>query len=186
MVICKSRGTAGTNWGVWHTSLTSYSYFVQLNTTAAQATAANAMQALPSSTVLSLGSSSLFNDAAAMVAYCFAAIAGYSAFGSYTGNGSADGPFVYFGFRPRFILIKDSSNVDNWQIFDTSRDPYNASGHWLWPDRSVAETDYSSTYPFDMLSNGLKLRNGSYPNTSGHTYIYAAFAENPFQNALAR
>lgn len=186
MVICKSRGTAGTNWGVWHTSLTAYSYFVQLNTTAAQATAANAMQALPSSTVLSLGSSSIFNDAATMVAYCFAPIAGYSAFGSYTGNGSADGPFVYCGFRPRFLLVKRTDAASYpWVIFDTARSTYNVITSELYPNASSAEANSSND--FDIVSNGFKCRiSAAAYNASSGTYIYAAFAENPFQNALAR
>ena len=192
MIIVKARGDTQ-NWAVYHVSTGNTGGCV-LNLTVANNTTNSGWwnNTSPTSSVFNVGGSTgsdwytTNKPSIGYVAYCFAAIPGYSAFGSYTGNGSTDGPFVYFGFRPRFILIKDSSNVDNWQIFDTSRVPYNASGHWLWPDRSVAEADYSSTYPFDMLSNGLKLRNASYPNTSGHTYIYAAFAENPFQNALAR
>ena len=190
MVIVRWRsggGLTAQDWNVYHASVGATARLF-LNTTAASQTTAVAWNnTAPTSSVVSIGSGTDVNGSAATyVAYCFAAIPGYSAFGSYTGNGSADGPFVYFGFRPRFILIKDSSNVDNWQIFDTSRDPYNASGHWLWPDRSVAESDFTSILPFDMLSNGLKLRNASYPNASGHTFIYAAFAENPFNYSLAR
>ena len=118
------------------------------------------------------------------VAYCFAAVAGYSAFGSYTGNGSADGPFVFTGFRPRFVLVKSSSNPFGWAVFDTSRDLYNVEQQYLAPESSSAE----SAVPFaDYLANGFKIRTSTAGlNTSGATYIYAAFAETPFSKALAR
>jgi hypothetical protein len=186
MIIAKSRGTAGTNWGVWHKNLTTASYYLLLNGTAAQATAANTIQSTPTSTSVSLGGSSVFNDAANMVMYLFAEVAGYSKFGSYTGNGSADGPFVYLGFRPRFVLVKGSSNASSWQLFDTLRPGYNANDNTLWADLSSAEG--TGTARIDLLSNGFKVRApaGTDPNVSGATYIYAVFAENPFKNSLAR
>jgi hypothetical protein len=120
-----------------------------------------------------------------MVAYCFAAVAGYSAFGSYTGNGSTDGPFIYLGFRPRFFLAKVSSGTTgSWHLIDTSRSPYNEVGVGLYPNSSNAE---SSDFASDILSNGLKMRNTqSELNGSGNTYIYMAFAENPFKLSPAR
>ena len=127
---------------------------------------------------------------ATYVAYCFAAVAGYSAFGSYTGNGSADGPFVYLGFRPRWLMIKRSSTASvtyGWQMYDTSRQPANtaSSDPNLWADTSAAEG--TGNYTFDLLSNGFKLRSsGVNENASGNTYIYMAFAENPFKLSLAR
>jgi hypothetical protein len=121
------------------------------------------------------------------VAYCFAPVAGYSAFGSYTGNGSADGPFVYTGFRPRWVMVKSTSYSDtdtNWNIIDTARGVNNVIGPYLNANNSAAEQTYSG---WDLLSNGFKLRNtGNSLNRSGVTYIYAAFAEAPFQYALAR
>ena len=143
----------------------------------------------PTSTVFSAGTNSNINaNANTFVAYCFAAVAGYSAFGSYTGNGSTDGPFVYTGFRPRFILIKCSSNSTSstvWTIFDTSRSPYNASVNELYPNSSAAEGVDSSG--IDILSNGFKpKRNSEYANLSGWTYIYYAVAENPFKYSNAR
>ena len=121
-----------------------------------------------------------------MVAYCFAAIAGYSAFGSYTGNGSTDGPFVYLGFRPRYVLVKCTSNAayGYWDVIDTSRDPYNAAFHELFPNDSSAE--YTGGRYTDILSNGFKQRASAYANVNGETYIYACFAENPFKYSLAR
>lgn len=186
MVICKNR-TAGIGsgaWPVWHKSLTGGTYYLFLNTTAAQSNSNNNFTALPTSTVLNLGTSDT-NNTATMVAYCFAQIAGYSAFGSYTGNGSADGTFVYTGFRPRFVMIKASSFAgESWYMFDSSRSTYNVVGDFLVANQSLQEINFSS---LDFLSNGFKLRTtNSLGNTSGATYIYMAFAENPFKNALAR
>jgi hypothetical protein len=184
LIIAKSRGAA-TNWGVWHTSLTASSYFLLLNTTAAQATAANSLQALPTSTLVSLGASSIFNDASTMVMYCWTPIAGYSAFGSYTGNGSTDGPFVYTGFRPKWVMVKATSTTENWAITDSARSSFNAANALLRADESSAETTGAMTMDFN--SNGFKMRTtDSKSNGSGVTYIYIAFAENPFKNALAR
>jgi hypothetical protein len=127
-----------------------------------------------------------------MVAYCFAPVAGYSAFGSYTGNGSADGPFVYTGFRPRYVMIKRTDNSGAWTILDTARDTYNEMDKILVADASSSEADFGTTNRnVDFLSNGFKIRfttaGGTTDlNASGGTYIYAAFAENPFKNSLAR
>jgi len=116
--------------------------------------------------------------------YAWTPIAGFSSMGSYTGNGSADGPFVYTGFKPKFVMIKRSDNVGNWWMIDTSRSPYNVAIQYLFADTSGAEV---SDNAIDILSNGFKLRLATYqPNTSGATFIYMAYAENPFRNALAR
>jgi hypothetical protein len=118
------------------------------------------------------------------VAYCFAPVAGYSSFGSYTGNGSADGPFVYTGFRPRWVMIKCSSSTGDWTICDTERSAYNAIDVRLLANEADAEL---SGVPIDTLSNGFKIRNTfSVHNTDGATYVWAAFAESPFQYARAR
>jgi hypothetical protein len=117
------------------------------------------------------------------VAYLFAAVAGYSAFGSYTGNGSADGPFLNLGFRPALIIVKSATEVDSWRMYDKSRIGYNSSNYVLYPNLSNAEG--ASTDHFDLLSNGAKIRSNN-NNTNGQTYIYAAFAENPLKFSLAR
>ena len=118
------------------------------------------------------------------VAYLFAEVAGFSRFGSYTGNGSTDGPFVFCGFRPRYILVKNTvDNTTAWSIFDTARSPFNIGDQRLEAQSSAAE---SSLATFDILSNGFKLRTTNANNTSGQTMIFAAFAENPFKNSLAR
>ena len=139
--------------------------------------------AAPTSTTF--GVSASITDTSTYVAYCFAAIPGYSAFGSYTGNGSTDGPFVYCGFRPRYVLLKSSTYATGlWVVLDTSRSTYNAVASELYPNLSDAEASVSRG---DILSNGFKLRTTSVSfNANGYTYIYAAFAEAPFANALAR
>jgi hypothetical protein len=141
--------------------------------------------------VFSVGTSNENNqNTATYVAYCFAAIAGYSAFGSYTGNASTDGPFVYLGFRPRFVMWKNASAVEAWLIEDTARSTYNEVALELYPSSSGAEAAGSSRSPtqqFDYLSNGFKVRGAqTQTNGSGNTIIYAAFAENPFKFSLAR
>jgi hypothetical protein len=187
MIIVKSRANA-TDWIVGHSSLNfgtdAWMWYLSLNLTTAQTTTALTWNnTAPTSTVFSLGSSSNTNPAATMVAYCFAAVAGYSAFGRYNGNGSDDGPFVYCGFRPRYVLIKRTDASDNWFIHDTSRNPSNIVNLQLKAQSSDAE---ASTV-FDIVSNGFKVRNSfSGYNASGGTYIYAAFAENPFNTSRAR
>jgi hypothetical protein len=188
-IIAKIRTTTDV-WVCYHASLGKDSYLI-LNQTDAAGTLTNYWGvSAPTSSVYGVtgsGGVGYSNNRGNVVAYCFAAIAGYSAFGSYTGNGSTDGPFVYCGFRPRFILIKGSSFVSNWFIEDSSRNGYNVnSGVALRPNLNNAE-DGTTTYDLDILSNGFKLKSSSGDsNSSGATFIYAAFAENPFQNALAR
>jgi hypothetical protein len=192
MVIVKDRTAArtGYQWPVWHTSLGGGTKALFLNVTDATATDTVYWNStVPTSSVFSVGTWGGVNYSGDnFVAYCFSAVAGYSAFGSYTGNGSTDGPFVYTGFRPRFILIKCSSNSTSstvWTIFDTSRSPYNASVNELYPNLSAAEGVDSSG--IDILSNGFKpKRNSEYANLSGWTYIYYAVAENPFKYSSAR
>jgi hypothetical protein len=186
MIIFKGRSYA-IDWAVYHASIGAGAK-VYLNLTNASASDTTYMNnTAPTSTLFSLGPSSWTNNTAGdtLVAYCFAPISGFSAFGSYTGNGSADGPFVYLGFRPRFVMIKSSSAVEPWNIIDTARDPYNVSPKILYPNSSSAEAN--ATTGLDLVSNGFKPRDaiGNW-NSSGGTYIYACFAENPFKNALAR
>jgi hypothetical protein len=183
LIITKSRQYAY-NWATYHVSLGN-AQRVLLNTTDAAASTSAWNSTTPTSSVFSVGSSIYGNGN--MVAYCWTPIAGYSQFGSYTGNGSADGPFVYLGFRPRFILWKcTTTGATDWDIYDSVRDPYNAANHRLIPDSSGAEQTLSPP-TFDILSNGFKLRYGySSSNNNGDNYIYAAFAENPFKYANAR
>jgi len=184
-IINKQRSAAATNWRCYHVSLTA-GYNIQLNLTSAQGTAADIFQTAPTSSVFTPGN----GDSASgqtMVAYCFAPIAGYSAFGSYVGNSSADGPFLYTGFRPRWVMLKVASGqTGDWLILDTTRDTYNVASNLLYANSTAAQ-DSPGGYTVDIVSNGFKLRNSSFGfnNTSG-TYIYAAFAEAPFKYAGAR
>jgi hypothetical protein len=181
-ILMRDTTTSGYNWDVYHVSLGNTQRLILNSTAGASGTSFWAAQ--PTSTVFSITTGTYSNNDN-VVAYCWAPIAGYSAFGSYTGNGSADGPFVYLGFRPRYVLIKCSSNGGlSWEIYDTSRNPYNAVNTVLLAENSSGEFTGGD---IDYLSNGFKFRTtrGSL-NTSGYTYIYAAFAENPFKYSNAR
>jgi hypothetical protein len=188
LIITKNRSDAGgRNWGVYHTSIGA-TKFLQLNSTNASTTGAAWNNTAPTSSVFSVGGGSFgetnFPSGDSYVAYCFSAVAGYSAFGSYTGNGSTDGPFIYTGFRPSFFLTKRTDSTSNWIITDNKRDTYNVPQNELYPNLSDAEATATRA---DFLSNGFKVRgSGAANNASGGTYIYMAFAENPFRNALAR
>jgi hypothetical protein len=141
----------------------------------------------PTSTVFSIGTNAGVNQSAAThVAYCWSEIDGFSKFGSYTGNGSADGPFVYTGFRPKFVMFKRTDSSANWQILDSVRNAYNLTNLGLYPDLNFAE-QVETNNVLDLLSNGFKVRGaGVASNVNGATYIYMAYAENPFKNSLAR
>jgi hypothetical protein len=190
MIIGKRRNGIA-DWMVGHSGVnggtTPFNYYLVLNSTAAQSADSTAWNnTAPTSTVFSLGSGGNVNsNTATNVMYCFAPVAGYSAFGSYTGNANADGPFVYLGFRPRWVLIKNANAATfNWFVWDTSRDTYNAAGNVLLPNDSSAEI---TNRPIDILSNGFKIRaTDTHTNGSGNTMIYACFAENPFKYANAR
>ena len=184
MVIVKNRSTS-TDWGVWQTALAGTEYLI-LNNTNAKGTGATIWNStVPTSSVISVGTNIAINASGNNhVAYCFSEIAGHSKFGSYTGNGSTDGPFVYLGFRPRWLLLKLSSNIDAWLVIDSSRQTYNVMGPYLSPNSSAAE---ATTSFIDFTANGFKIRGtGSSYNTSSGTIIYAAFAESPFNYSLAR
>jgi hypothetical protein len=185
MVILKVRNSTQ-DWIVGSVGMTSWAYAMRLNTTDAQNNTYNYWNSTtPSSTVVTLGDTGGVNsNGLTYVAYCWAAVPGYSAFGSYTGNGSTDGVFVYLGFRPRFVLFR-STSARNWVIRDTSRNTYNAVTNDLYPDS--ASSEYASGDAIDFLSNGFKLRaTGATFNGSGETYIYAAFAEVPFKYSNGR
>jgi hypothetical protein len=180
MIIQKPRSSTG-SWATYHASLGAGNA-VWLNLTDASASYPTVWNSTsPTSSVYSVGS---YMGTSTYVAYCFAQIAGYSAFGSYTGNGSSDGPFVYTGFRPRFILTKASSATSSWYLRDTARSANNVAVEQLYPDLANAEANETG---MDILSNGFKQRGTSSGfNASGTTYIYMAFAENPFKYANAR
>jgi len=136
-----------------------------------------------SSTLITVGhGANCSQNTRSHVAYLFAQKQGYSKFGKYTGNGNADGTFVYTGFKPAFLMIKQTSTANNWVMIDSARDTYNAADATVYADLGNAEENpASSVTGVDLLSNGFKFRDSkSFWNTSGGTYIYMAFAENPF------
>jgi len=188
LYIVKRRNSTG-NWVVvpGNSTLFGGSFYLQLNTFSAVIANSDVFTSYPGSTVFYLSTNADVNaSGGTYVAYCFAPIAGFSAIGSYTGNGSSDGPFIYTGFRPRWLMIKNSTTAGTvWLLLDTSRAPSNVVANALFAEDSAAEGS-GSTWA-DVLSNGFKIRNtSSSSNTSSNTYVYAAFAENPFKNALAR
>lgn len=183
MVIVKRRNTTG-NWITYHAS-TGLNQYLYLNSTAASATATPTWGVSSTTVTLQQSFIDYNNNGSTYVAYCFSEVAGYSRFGSYTGNGSANGPFVFCGFRPRFVMLKNSSNAPNvWVIHDTARDVSNVVGAQIYPNLSDAEFFGAS---LDVLSNGFKIRSTSGGlNGNGQTYIFMAFAEHPFKLSLAR
>ena len=183
MIIVKRRDVAD-NWAVYHASLgNTIAMFLNLT----QAQYANVVywdNTSPTSTVFTVRSATEVNaSGGSYVAYCWAPVAGYSAFGSYTGNGSADGPFIYTGFLPRWLMIKRTDATLSWGIFDTSRNPSNVVNLQLYANLLAADNTFTT---MDIVSNGFKSRSATEYNTSGGTYIYAAYAENPLKYANAR
>jgi hypothetical protein len=123
-----------------------------------------------------------------MIAYCFHSVEGYSKVGSYTGNGSTDGTFVYTGFRPAYVMIKRTDTTASWNVLDSVRNPYNYVANYLYPNSSQAEVDGSTAnFTRDYTANGFKLRaTNTFLNANGGTYIFLAFAEQPFKHSNAR
>jgi hypothetical protein len=184
MVIYKSRSGAS-SWVVLHQSLTNMSnYWLKLNTADAELSGI-ALSANPTSSVI-YTNNNIFANGDSVVTYCFAEIAGYSKISSYTGNGSADGVFVYCGFRPAYVMIKETAAGYDWVVEDSARDPYNVSQTILSPNNANADAT-GSNYYIDFLSNGFKIRS-SYAgiNANGVKNIFAAFATSPFKYSLAR
>jgi hypothetical protein len=192
MIIVKNRDSATAIWSVAHKSLTA-GYNVGLNLTNAQFQPGNSayggISAFDSSTFTVVtgvtDQRNVNTNGDNYVAYLWSEIEGFSKFGSYVGNGSTDGPFVWCGFRPRYVLIK-STGIENWSVQDSARNPYNVVDARLKPNSLDAE-GVGSAQNVDFLSNGFKLRTTDpEKNSSSVTYIFAAFAENPFKYARAR
>jgi len=184
-IIIKGGYTTVTyNWDVYHVSIGPTVRLVLNSTSAKQTYSGPWNNTTPTATTVSQ-EINWYASGDTNIAYCWTPVAGYSAFGSYTANASTDGPFIYTGFRPRWILIKGDVAGNEWVIVDTSRDTYNVSEKLLYPNYAFAE---STSVALDILSNGFKIRGsgGGVNYSSGATYIYAAFAENPFKYANAR
>lgn len=185
MVIAKRR-SAASNWSVSATAIGATKVLFLEQTAAAATDNGPFNSTLPSSTVITLGSSTDTNaSGGTFVAYCFAEVAGYSAFGSYTGNGSSSGPFVYLGFRPKFVLLKRTDVSGDWVLIDTVRGTYNTNTPYVNPNNSNAENGLTGYW--DILSNGIRVTTTDTNwNNNGSTYIIACFAETPFKFSNAR
>ena len=180
MIITKSLGASG-GWYTTHKSLGAemQDNYIFLNTSDANSTNNDIWGGEPTTSTFSVGSGLIGNTT--HVAYCFAEKKGFSKFGSYTGNGNADGAFVYTGFKPAMVLFKQSSaSGEKWYIYDNKRNAFNITNSVLFPNASDAESSATTGAPIDMLSNGFKLKGtDAAGNGSGSTYIYMAFAEEP-------
>jgi len=190
MIIVKSRvGTS--SWLTYHigqSTSTPEDQFLRLEGSNATETHTGIWNSTaPTTTVFSSGNSLPSGN---VIAYCFHSVDGYSKVGSYTGNGSTDGTFVYTGFRPAYVMMKRSSASEDWYARDTARDPINAGGNALTINSSASENNNcasSGNTCLDYVSNGFKIRGGDTANNaSGSTYIYLAFAEVPFKFSNAR
>ena len=168
---------ATTDWDVYQSSLGATKW-LELNADGSVSTSTNRWNDTePDSVNITLGDSTHVNDSSDFVAYCFSAKRGYSKFSSYAANGNADGAFIYTGFRPAFILLKDTG-TNAWYLMDSKRDGYNAENKGLIPSQNSIEQ--AGSYGVDFLSNGFKCRTtDGWTNGSGLTYLYAAFAEFP-------
>jgi len=181
VVIIKNYSSDVENWIVGHKSI-GFTHFLTLDaTSAAQATSTRFNDTDPTSSVFTVGYADGANKSGDnLIAYCFAEKKGFSKFGSYTGNGNAaDGAFIYTGFKPAFVMIKNISATESWYILDTKRPSYNTNNYYILPNNSDPEGT-STTLATSLLSNGIKIDNADTSmNTSGQTYIYMAFAEAP-------
>jgi hypothetical protein len=178
VVIIKERTSAG-EWVFGHSSL-GFTKFIELNSTGASQTSSTRFNdTAPTSLLFSIGTAADVNTSTnAHIAYCFAEIKGYSKFGSYTGNGSADGTFVYTGFKPAFVMLKRTNDTAHWQMQDSKRIGFNPENERLYASDSAAEQTINF---IDLLSNGFKcITTDAGANGSGDNFIYMAFAENPF------
>jgi hypothetical protein len=180
-MLMKSRGSG--NWWTWHIGFgDNTTDYMSFNDPGNEASASGMWGTVGSGTSTfgyTAGTSAPISTDT--VAYFFKSVKGFSKFGSYTGNGSTDGTFVYTGFKPAFIIAKETNESgDNWVMFDNKRDGYNVNNDELYSNLSNAEADGATYVYVDLLSNGFKWRTtASNKNQSGSTYIYMCFAENP-------
>jgi hypothetical protein len=183
LVIIKGRTTAGYTWNVYHRSAGAGGLLV-LNSSNAFASNTGVWQNTNPTSTIVYGNSSNWGGSEPYVMYCWAEVAGFSRFGSYTGNGSTDGVFVYTGFRPKWVMFKRTDSGAGWLILDSSRNTFNVMNNQLYANSADAESGGATA---DFLSNGIKIREtGGGTNANGGSYVFMAFAENPFKNSLAR
>ena len=180
MIIVKKR-SGNADWRVYHESLNN-THVIYLNTTQASETGSDVWNnTSPTSSVFTVNTNGGVNaSSATYVAYCFAEKQGYSKFGGYTGNGNSNGPFVYTGFKPAWVMVKNTAGTTNWNMYDNKRSTFNTVDDILMANSSDAESAVSGK-AIDFLSNGFKLRGSdNETNDNGDVHIYMAFAQNPF------
>jgi len=182
MIIVKDLSEDNYDWMVYHQSLGATKY-IRLNLTSAVSTSTTWQDTAPTNQVFSVvsNSSDVNKSGNNFLAYCFAEKQGYSKFGSYVGNGSTNGTFVYTGFRPAFAMFKDTTSARDWTMLDNKRNTFNVMDKRLFPNNSDVEND---TDILDFTSQGIKIRStNTSVNVSGNTYIFMAFAENPITSS---
>jgi len=193
LIIVKNIEDAGNDWATWHDSFPVQSV-IYLNTTGAAALGGESgrFDTLPTASVFTPGNAANTNENTKdYIAYCFHGVEGYSKVGSYTGNGAADGPFIYTGMAPSFVIFKNVGAAENWRMIDNKRDPYNVRDRRLIPNSASEElgpdNGAGGQQSVDFLSNGFKLRTAnSAQNQNATSIIYLAFAESPFKTSNAR
>ena len=187
MIITKNRSSVET-WRPYHVALGAGQALALNDVNATDTDAAYWSNTEPTSSVFTVGTTAGTNGSGnSMIAYCFAEVKGFSKFGSYIGNGNADGTFIYTGFKPAFVIFKKTSAVGNWAMLDSTRSYANVANHTLATNSSNAESSFGggesvfgASNKVDIVSNGIKIREASdYNNASGATFIYMAFAEEP-------
>jgi len=186
MVIVKDLDNSR-SFNVYHDSLSAATKVLYLDQNVTEATDSAIFGSAPTSSIVNIATANGSNGSGIdYIMYAFAEIEGFSAFGSFSGNANADGPFVYLGFSPAIVILKNNGQAYNWQIRDNKRDPFNVNQHSLSP--SVSDAEAPTSDKLDFLSNGFKIRDtGATNNGSGDSIIYAAWAESPFRktaNAL--
>jgi hypothetical protein len=176
-ILTRHLGNAGRYWGGYHASIGNGSTIALNSNNAIDTNATYWNDTTPTASVFSVGTNGDTNDSSGMVAYCFAEVKGYSKFGKYTGNGNDNGPFIYTGFKPAWIMIKRTDDTDTWTIYDNKRTGFNVDNNQLFASATTAE---STDDDLDILSNGFKIkRNSGRVNASGANNIYMAFAAEP-------
>jgi hypothetical protein len=180
LIILKYRNVGSTNWQVYHSSLGATKY-LQLNSNGASTTSNTRWNDVePTNQVFTLGSSGdVKTNGGQYIAYCFAEKRGFSKFGAYSGFSNTNGPFLYTGFKPKYVCIKCTSTTDHFVVDDTARSPFNEANHTLYSNLSNAEYT-AGAYGIDIVSNGIKIRNldGNY-SSNGRAYVWWAFADEP-------
>ena len=180
MVIIKQRNGGDQSWCTFHIDIGAGKFIDFNRTDATNTNGSSRYTSIPSSTVINIGNSDAVNSSNnTFICYAFAEKQGYSKFGSYTGNGSDNGAFIYTGFKPAFVIIKRTDSGENWMQLDNKRNPFNDADSFLFPNNTSAESDANVVLGVDLVSNGFKCRDSDAAINNGE-YIYMAFAENPF------